>query len=993
MGVTRLDARSNVGITPAFSSICADHVASQRRCNRAGRIIDRKRAHLSTPATEHIRNHAAFIWSVADLLRGDYKQSEYGRVILPLTVLRRLDCVLEPTKQQVLDRAAMMTGRAQNLEPILCRASKQDFYNTSKLDFGRLLDAPDDLADNLRHYVASFSSAARDVIDKFDFDAQITRLDRSNLLYLVVSKFAEIDLHPDAVSNIEMGYLYEELIRRFSELSNETAGEHFTPREVIRLMVNLLFIEDGDLLTKPGISKTMLDPACGTGGMLSVAEDLLRELNADARLHVYGQELNAETYAICRSDMMLKGQDAGNIFYGNSFSEDGHQGGRFDYLLANPPFGVEWKKVADTVRDEAEAKGFAGRFGAGLPRINDGSFLFLQHMISKMKPVEQGGSRVAIVFNGSPLFTGAAGSGESEIRRWIIENDWLEAIVALPDQLFYNTGINTYLWIVTNRKEPNRKGKIQLVDGTSFFKKMRKSLGNKRNEVCDNQRDEITRLYGSLTEGEHVRVFDNTDFGYQRITVERPLRLNFAVDEQRLARLQEAKPFAKLATSRKRKDTKAAQAEIEAGRKQQDDILAALRTVAGQGVVKEREAFTGQMKTAFKKADLKVPAALFKAILMALAERDETAEICTDKKGNPEADSDLRDYENVPLKETIKEYMKREVLPHVPDAWVDESKTKIGYEINFNRYFYQYTPPRPLDEIEADLKRTQGEIVIYQPQQGNEQIRVLLEGETVWLTQRLIAELFGVSVKTVNEHLINIYDEGELDTGSTIRKFRIVQTEGKSRVTRLLDHYSLDAILAVGYRTQSPVGTAFRQWATARLSEYLVKGFTLNDDRLKGTDSVTDYFDELLARIREIRASEARVYQRIREVFSLACDYREGEQETQIFFATMQNKMHHAATGMTAAEIIRRRADASKPNMGAKTWKGGRVLKRDIGTAKNYLDDQEIDTLNRITVMFPNQAEFRAQRRRLAAEARAETQYVEDLRTSAKMLETRRKNC
>jgi type I restriction enzyme M protein len=364
-----------------------------------------------------IKNHAAFIWSVADLLRGDYKQSEYGRVVLPLTVLRRLDCVLEPTKDAVLARAAQLEGKVDNIDPILEQVAGEGFFNTSKLDFSKLLAAPDDLADNLRHYIASFSAGARDVLDKFDFETQITRLDRSNLLYLVVSKFADVDLHPNVVTNLEMGYLYEELVRRFSELSNETAGEHFTPREVIRLMVNLLFIEDSDLLTKPGIVKTMLDPACGTGGMLSVAEDHLRSLNEKARLEVYGQELNAETYAICRSDMMLKGQDASHIAYGNSFSEDGHQNATFDYLLANPPFGVEWKKVADVVKDEAETKGFAGRFGAGLPRINDGSFLFLQHMISKMKPVEQSGSRLAIVFNGSPLFTGAAGSGESEIRR------------------------------------------------------------------------------------------------------------------------------------------------------------------------------------------------------------------------------------------------------------------------------------------------------------------------------------------------------------------------------------------------------------------------------------------------------------------------------------------------------------------------------------------------------------------------------------------------
>ncbi len=504
-------------------------------------------------SSEVIRNHAAFIWSVADLLRGDYKQSEYGRVILPLTVLRRLDCVLEPTKQKVLDQVARYGDRAGNIEPILIAASGEQFFNTSKHDFKTLLAAPDDLADNLRHYIASFSTGAGDVLDKFDFASQIARLDRSNLLYLVVSKFAQIDLHPQVVPNIEMGYLYEELVRKFSELSNETAGEHFTPREVIRLMVNLLFIEDADLLTKPGIAKTLLDPACGTGGMLSVAEDRLRELNPDARLHVYGQELNAETYAICRSDMMLKGQDATNIVYGNSFTEDGHAGLKVDYLLANPPFGVEWKKVADTIRDEAEAKGFAGRFGAGLPRINDGSFLFLQHMISKMKPVDQGGSRLAIVFNGSPLFTGGAGSGESEIRRWIIENDWLEAVVALPDQLFYNTGISTYFWVVTNRKHRERRGKVQLVDARDLFVKMRKSLGAKRKQISDSQIDEIVRLYGDFTAGDRVKIFPNEAFGFLRITVERPLRVRWEVTDDTLAALGAEKKVAKLDVTRARR--------------------------------------------------------------------------------------------------------------------------------------------------------------------------------------------------------------------------------------------------------------------------------------------------------------------------------------------------------------------------------------------------------------------------------------------------------
>ena len=658
---------------------------------------------------EVIRNHAAFIWSVADLLRGDYKQSEYGRVILPLTVLRRLDCVLEPTKAKVLARAAQLEGRVENLEPILCRESGEQFFNTSRHDFKTLLAAPDDLADNLRHYIASFSAGARDVIGKFDFDAQITRLDRSNLLYLVVSKFAALDLHPDAVSNLEMGYLYEELIRRFSELSNETAGEHFTPREVIRLMVNLLFIEDTDLLTRPGIAKTLLDPACGTGGMLSVAEDRLRELNPQARLHVYGQELNAETYAICRSDMMLKGQDATNIVYGNSFSEDGHIGFKADYLLANPPFGVEWKKVADTIRDEADKKGFAGRFGAGLPRINDGSFLFLQHMISKMKPVDQGGSRVAIVFNGSPLFTGGAGSGESEIRRWIIENDWLEAVVALPDQLFYNTGISTYFWIVTNRKHPRRRGKVQLVDARDFFVKMRKSLGEKRKQISDTQIDDIVRLYGDFTENDRVKIFPNEAFGFLRVTVERPLRVRWEITDETLARVRAEKKLAKLPPD------------------VVDTIVTGIAKHAGATTTERRE--MGKIVLPLPQvAGLTVPQQ--RAVIGALAVADPEAPAVTNTKGELEPDPDLRDQENVPLpslrvgyeddpshrlatieyRTAVMDHHAAEVHPYVPDAWVDHDKTKIGYEIPLTRHFYKYVPPRPLAEIDAEIKHLEAEI-------------------------------------------------------------------------------------------------------------------------------------------------------------------------------------------------------------------------------------------------------------------------------------------
>ena len=653
----------------------------------------------------------SFIWSVADLLRGPYRPNQYKDVMLPMTVLRRLDCLLEPTKDKVLEKyKKLQGGKVTNIEPLLCRVTDVPFYNTSRFTFEKLKGDPNDIAKNLVNYIKGFSSRAREIIDHFGFEEHIAKLDKADRLYLVVSRFCEIDLHPDSVSNIEMGYIFEELIRRFNEASNDEAGDHFTPREVIRLMVDLLFDPDDDILRTPGILKTLYDPACGTGGMLSVAEEYLRELNPQAQLEVFGQDYNAQAYAICGSDMMIKGQNIEHIAFGDTFTDDRFHGKHFDYMLANPPFGVEWKPEADFITREHEEQGFGGRFGAGLPRINDGSLLFLQHMISKMKAPKEGGTRLAIVFNGSPLFTGAAGSGESEIRRWIIENDWLEAIIALPDQLFYNTGIYTYLWILTNRKAPGRKGKIQLVDGTSFFKKMRKSLGNKRNEIGEDHRAHIGRLYGANRAKDHVRIFDNEDFGYRRITVERPLRLNFAVDDARLARVREAGPFAGLAASRKRSASKAAQAEVEDGQAQQQTILDALDTLRARGVMKNREAFTGALKAALRDADIQVAAPLFKAILAALSERDETADISTDAKGNPEPDSELRDYENVPLKEDVDAYMAREVLPHVPDAWVDHAKTRVGYEINFNRYFYVYTPPRPLEAIEADLKQIEREI-------------------------------------------------------------------------------------------------------------------------------------------------------------------------------------------------------------------------------------------------------------------------------------------
>lgn len=547
-----------------------------------------------------VRELANFIWSVADLLRGDYKQADYGKVILPLTVLRRMDCVLAPTKAKVLEVA-----KTSKFEEVLNRAAKQKFHNKSKFDFAKIAADPNSVAANLSVYIKGFSTSAREIIEKFEFENQIRKLEESELLFEVVKRFASIDLHPNEVSNIEMGYIFEELIRKFAEISNETAGEHFTPREVIRLMVNILFLNDREILAKEGIIKTLYDPACGTGGMLSVAEEHVLTLNKDAQLKVFGQELNAESYAICKADMLIKGEDPANVKFGNSFSQDGLPAMKFDYLLSNPPFGVDWKKVQTVIDEEHDELGFGGRFGAGLPRINDGSFLFLQHMISKMNP-SNGGSRLAIVFNGSPLFTGSAGSGESNIRQWIIENDMLEAIIALPDQLFYNTGISTYIWVVTNRKEKKRKGKVQLVNAVSFFHKMSRSLGNKRNEISPSQIEEITKIYGAFKESEFCKIFDNSDFGYSRVTVERALL-------------------------------------------------------------------------------------------------DEKGKPVLDKKGNPKTNAELRDSENIPLKDNIQEYFEREVLPHVPDAWIDETKTKIGYEINFTKYFYKYHPLRSLEEIRSDI--------------------------------------------------------------------------------------------------------------------------------------------------------------------------------------------------------------------------------------------------------------------------------------------------
>ena len=655
------------------------------------------------------------IWAIAETLRGDYTPSEFGRVTLPFVLLRRLDAVLAPTKDAVLAEYDRFKDRVQKLDPILERAAGQKFYNTSRFTFDALLADPEGIAANLRNYINGFSPQARSTFERFDVHEQINRLAERDLLYSLLGRFKDVDLHPDAVTNLEMGYIFEELIRRFAEQSNETAGEHFTPREVIQLMVDLLFVDDNADLTRKGIVRTLYDPTCGTGGMLSVAEEYLRQLNPAARLQLFGQELNDETYAICQSDMMVKGYDPSNIKSGNSFTRDGFEGRRFDYFLANPPYGVEWKKVEAAIRAEHETKGDEGRFGAGLPRVSDGSFLFLQHMISKWKPVAEGGSRLAIVFNGSPLFTGGAGSGESEIRRWIVERDWLEAVVALPDQLFYNTGINTYIWVLTNRKPAERRGKAQLIDATSdrFYRKMRKSLGNKRNEIARAGRDEIVRIYGAFVAGPHSRVFANRDFGYRRVTVERPLRVYYQATPEGVAAALTGKAALKFLSATPEGGLEG----FESPRKREEDLRAAI-DAALSAPADDAEAAGRKLDAALERVGLNAPKPVRKAIVESLAVRDEAAPVARDGKGNPVPDPELRDYEDVPLSDDVDAYMEREVLPHVPDAWVnatvvdarDKGVGKVGYEINFNRYFYQYQPPRPLPEIDAELRVLEQEI-------------------------------------------------------------------------------------------------------------------------------------------------------------------------------------------------------------------------------------------------------------------------------------------
>ncbi len=710
----------------------------------------------------------AKIWEIANRLRGPYRPPQYRLVMLPMVVLRRLDCVLEPTRDAVLKKhkelaakrlpeAAMDRLLGKAADPKRKQPLYNTLYNTSPYTFARLLGDAENIAPNLASYINGFSPTARHIFECFKFADQIEKLDASNRLFAVVKAMADIDLHPNRIDNLQMGYLFEHLVMRFNEQANEEAGDHFTPREVIRLMANLIYTGEPDVY-KPNIYRTIYDPACGTGGMLSESKKLILAQNERAELALYGQDYNDESWAICCSDMLIKDEDTANIVLGDTLGDgktgDCFEGERFHYLMANPPFGVEWKDQKNAVGREHKTMGFSGRFGAGLPAISDGSLLFLQHMIAKMHPYQEGdedqpGSKIAIVFNGSPLFSGDAGSGPSNIRRWVIENDWLDAIVALPDQLFYNTGIFTYVWLVTNRKPLERRGKVQLIDGTRFFEKMKKSLNNKRNEITEDQIHHLTRVYGNCRDGETAavvtngetenrvicRIFENREFGFLKVTVERPLRMNFAATAERIARLDGQTAFANLAKSKKRRDAATVEREIERGRERQDTIRAVLATLEGNGHYMDRAAFEADVMDAAKRAGLKISALIRKAIFAALGERDPMAEICRDGKGRPEPDGELRDTENIPLppgtelplpmdfgpdkpndrlveafRDEIDAYMVREVLPHVPDAWVDYDKTKVGYEIPINRHFYVYKPPRPLDAIEADIAEIEGEI-------------------------------------------------------------------------------------------------------------------------------------------------------------------------------------------------------------------------------------------------------------------------------------------
>lgn len=645
-------------------------------------------------------NHVSFIWNIAESLRGPFKPAEYGSVVLPFTVLRRLDAVLADTKQRVIEAATSTEKMPEVLQDMKLReASGHEFFNTSPFTMAKLVADPQGLRANLSAYLAGFSPNVRDIFDRFEFDKTLNKLDEKNKLFAVTEKFAQADFHPNTVSNFQMGLLFEELIRWANERSNETAGDHYTPREVIALMVQLLFALDDDALSKPGVVRSIYDPTAGTGGMLSVADEYLRRMNPGIQLSLYGQDYNDSSYAICKADMVIKGQDVDNIALGDTLTEDAFEDKRFDYGLSNPPFGVDWKDQRAFVGDEHDKLGFNGRFGPGTPTVSDGAMLFLLHLVSKMRRPEDGGSRMAIVLNGSPLFSGGAGAGESNIRKWLLDNDLIEAIIGLPKDMFYNTGISTYIWVLTNRKTDDRKGRVQLIDARDMFAKLRKGLGSKRNELSPKNIETIVGLYTDFDEGETSKIFRNEDFLYRTITVERPLKLNWQATPERIEAVFEAKAVQKLSE----KDAAALRATLErlGGGPSADEPVKTWR---------DRATFQQALKNAAKEEAFALPAALLKTVTAELGEQDDTAEMNLDSKGKPEPDASLRDTENVPWDEDIDAYVAREVLPYAPDAWVDHSRTREGAEIPFTRHFYKYVPPRPVNEIDQDLESVMAEL-------------------------------------------------------------------------------------------------------------------------------------------------------------------------------------------------------------------------------------------------------------------------------------------
>ena len=666
--------------------------------------------------SQNVKEVANFIWSVADeLLRDHYKRSKYSDVAYPFTVLRRLDCVLEPTHDKVQESYLKYHKELKDLSGALCQASGFKFYNTSKFTFKKLLDNPGNIKENFVTYLNGYSPNIQEIIEKFKFRNEVQNLHEKDLLYLVIKKFTDPKIALESLSNLEMGYVFEELVRKYNEATNENPGEHFTPREIIHLMVNVLFSKDKQKLKEEGVIPTVYDPACGTGGMLTVAKEEILRLNSQAKIELFGQEINDETYAGCKADMLIKGEDPEKVKFGSSFSRDGFIGRHFDYILSNPPYGKNWKYDKDFIEAEAK-KGDKGRFGAGLPGISDGQLLFLQHMISKMH-TDGHPTRIAIVFNGSPLFNGDAGEGESEIRRWICENDWLVTIIGLPNQLFYNTGIFTYIWILTNHKERSRKEKVTLIDARDMYEKMGKSLGDKRNYIPDHFIQEITQLYLGNKPNSRVKVFHTTDFAYRKVQIERPLRLNFLASDERIALLNEQPAFANIVLSKKKKEKERAKEEEE-GFKVQNEIKSVLKTIP-KDLYKDWKVFEQIIDSAFEMKSIKLKKPMKDAIFKALSEKDEAAEIVYNSDGKPLPDSDLRDHEYVPYGEDIYTYFEREVKPYASDAWIntdykdekDDKIGRVGYEVNFNRYFYTYQPPRSLEIIEEDIKAVEKEIL------------------------------------------------------------------------------------------------------------------------------------------------------------------------------------------------------------------------------------------------------------------------------------------